>query len=217
MAPKERREREKQDLRQKILDAAQSIINEEGFAALTMRKLADHIEYSAASLYLHFRSREQIAQELCVLGYGRLLDALSASSPESDPIGRLRAMAKAYVSFGLEHPETYRLIFMGDSAYMEVAFADRSPESPAHRSFQLIVDVADELKHAGLFTGPASAAETAELLWSALHGIVSLRLTCPGFEGAPTGDLTEMMVSTLLYGLIDRPRASVIETEAEAM
>ena len=91
MGIKERREREKQDIRQKILDAAQQIITDEGFAALSMRKVAHRIEYSAASIYLYFRNREQIAQELSEAGFGKLLAKMTAAIGTKDASARLRA------------------------------------------------------------------------------------------------------------------------------
>jgi AcrR family transcriptional regulator len=60
----ERRERERAEQRQRILDAALHIITQEGFTAMTMRKLAERIEYSPAAIYLHFQSREEIARHL---------------------------------------------------------------------------------------------------------------------------------------------------------
>ena len=64
----DRRTRRKQLLRQKILDVSREILLSQGFAALTMRRVAEAIDYSAAAIYLHFQSREQIAQELCFAG-----------------------------------------------------------------------------------------------------------------------------------------------------
>ena len=206
MGIKERREREKQDLRQKILDAAQEIITREGFAALSMRKLAERIEYSPASIYLHFRSREQIAQELSESGFNQLLTRMRSAAEENDAVARMSALSLAYVSFGLEHPETYRLMFMGDSEYMAVAYADKSPDNPANCTYQLLIDAANNLKHDGLYTGQATAAEIAEMIWVAAHGIVSLTITCPGFQlSSPTG-LATIMADTLVRGLLAKSR-----------
>ena len=207
MAVKERRQREKDDLRRKILAAAQQIITSEGFAALSMRKLADHIEYSAASIYLHFRNREQIARELGDAGYGQLLAMMTAAAEEEDVLKRLKAVGMSYVAFGLEHPETYRLIFMGDSEYMAAAFAEHAPGSAASRSYQLLVDLAVDLKKARLYAGKAAPGELAEMLWAAMHGIVSLKLACTGFLTSAE-NLADLMTGTLISGLIAKPRVS---------
>ena len=201
MGIKERREREKQDIRQKILAAAQQIITEEGFAALSMRKIASRIEYSAASIYLYFRSREEIAQEISEAGFGKLLAKMTAANRSKDVSTRLRAVALAYVTFGLENPETYRLIFMGDSEYTTAAFAKNDPESVANKSYKLLLDLGNDLRREDSFAGKGSAPEIVEMIWTSMHGIVSLHLTCPAFQSSPKS-LAKTMVDTLLHGLL---------------
>lgn len=93
----------------------------EGFAALSMRKIADAIEYSPATLYLHFASRDEIAQALCAEGYAQLLETFVPLAGIADPAERLKALGRAYVAFGVAHPETYRLIFMEDPSYTGAA------------------------------------------------------------------------------------------------
>lgn len=201
MGIKERREREKQDIRHKILDAAQQIITEDGFAALSMRKIANRIEYSAASIYLHFRSREEIAQELGEAGFAKLLAKMTAATGAKDAAARLRAVALAYLTFGLENPETYRLIFMGDSEYTTAAFKKNDPEGVASKSYQLLLDLANDLRREDRFAGKGSAREIVEMIWTSMHGIVSLHLTCLGFQLSPKA-LAKTMVDTLLRGLL---------------
>src|SRR5471032_1305804 len=109
-------------LRIHILDAARAIVVREGFDALSMRKLAEMVGYSPASLYLHFAGRDAIAQALCVEGHAQLLALLHAHDGVADAGGRVKAMAHAYVAFGRAHPEVYRLIFMQSAAYTNAAF-----------------------------------------------------------------------------------------------
>ncbi|NML33927.1 TetR/AcrR family transcriptional regulator [Paraburkholderia antibiotica] len=117
----ERKNRQKQALRERILDAARRIVMREGFAALSMRKIADAIEYSPATLYLHFESRDEIARALCEEGFAQLLERLVPLAQIADPAERLQAFGRAYVAFGVEHPQTYRLIFMEDPSYTGAA------------------------------------------------------------------------------------------------
>ncbi|MGF6569441.1 transcriptional regulator, TetR family [Paraburkholderia fungorum] len=118
----ERKNRQKQALRERILDAARRIVMREGFAALSMRKIADAIEYSPATLYLHFASRDEIAHALCEEGFAQLLKTFEPLAAIVDPAERLKAFGRAYVAFGVAHPETYRLIFMEDPSYTGAAF-----------------------------------------------------------------------------------------------
>ena len=122
----ERKTRQKQALRERILDAARRIVVREGFAALSMRKIADAIEYSPATLYLYFASRDEIARALCTEGYAQLLATFEPLAQIADPAERLKAMAHAYVGFGVAHPQTYRLIFMEDPTYMGAALGAAS-------------------------------------------------------------------------------------------
>jgi AcrR family transcriptional regulator len=125
----ERKARQKQAMRERILDAARRIAMREGFTALSMRKIADAIEYSPASLYLHVASRDEIVQALCAEGYSELLASLVPLAQIADPAQRLKALGRAYVAFGAAHPQTYRLIFMEDSSYTGAALGGRAAAS----------------------------------------------------------------------------------------
>ncbi|HEY0264246.1 MAG TPA: TetR/AcrR family transcriptional regulator [Granulicella sp.] len=199
MGIRERREREKAELRQRILDAAQHLITEEGFAAMTMRRLAEQIEYSPASIYLHFKSREEIARELCELGCGKLLSKMQKAVAGKDAAGRIHALGQAYVRFGLENPETYRLIFMEDEAYMAAAFGNQSEKSAANQAGDLLLGAVQEYLKS--IRRRQKAQEVVQLLWATLHGIVSLHLSCTGFQGAPPEELAALATGLVVKGL----------------
>jgi len=131
MGINERKTREKQALRDRILEAARRIVIREGFAALSMRKIADAIEYSPATLYLYFASRDEIARALCAQGYAQLLAGFEPLAQIADPAERLKALARAYVAFGVAHPQTYRLIFMEDPTYLGAALGGASEAEKA--------------------------------------------------------------------------------------
>src|SRR6516162_2008366 len=137
----ERREREKAEFREEVLDAARRIVLKEGFDALTMRKIAEAIEYAPGTIYLYFESRDAIAFELCRAGFEELLAALTPAMSIADPTERLHDLGRRYVRFGLENPETYRLIFMDDPKYAEVAFHEHaeSADSAGMRALGLLV------------------------------------------------------------------------------
>jgi AcrR family transcriptional regulator len=201
MGTKERREREKKDLRQKILDAALHIITAEGFAAMSMRKLAERIEYSPASIYLHFRNREQIAQELSEVGFAKLLVYLSEAVEGKETVPAFHAACVAYVAFGLENPETYRLIFMGDSAYVKAAFAEQKEDNAGEKVYRVLVELVERLKREGFDGGGAESTAVTDMVWSALHGIVSIKVWCDGFPATPADELVRLTAQTLLQGL----------------
>ncbi len=203
MGIQERREREKREQRQKILDTALRIITKEGYPALSMRKLAEQIEYSPASIYLYFGSREQIATELGEAGFGELLQLLSAAIALQDPVEALHELGLAYVTYGIKNPEMYRLIFMGDSEYMKAAFGRQTEESAGVKAYGLFVDMAMRLQKAGVMKD-AATVEFAELIGMTLHGIVSLQITCVGLQLSPPEKLVRLATETLTARIPER-------------
>jgi AcrR family transcriptional regulator len=205
MGSAERKERQRAELREQIVRAARDMVAKEGFSALSMRKLADAVEYAPATLYLHFENRDEIARELCVRGFQEFLAALEPAATSEDPVARLTAMSEAYVRFGLGQPETYRLIFMEDPKLSTELFSGEK-DNAGSRSFGLLVKVFEDLKAAGRLAEEARPEQLAEVLWAGLHGIVALRLTCIGFQGSPADELARLLVSTMVHGL-QGPRA----------
>lgn len=207
----ERKSRQKQALRERILDAARRIVMREGFAALSMRKIADAIEYSPATLYLHFASRDEIAQTLCAEGYAQLLETFVPLAQIADPAERLKALGRAYVAFGVAHPETYRLIFMEDPSYTGAALGGaaagsgktnlapaKADDDPGDAALHIMLTALEELKAAGRLSASMDLAVWAEAFWATLHGIVALNLTCPVFPGAPLDTVVGVALDTWL-------------------
>lgn len=177
-------------LRSHILDAARAIVVGEGFDALSMRKLAEVVGYSPASLYLHFAGRDAIAHALCIEGHAQLLAALHAHDCVADASERVKAMAHTYVAFGRAHPDVYRLIFMQSPAYTDAAFND--PASAGEMALSLF-------KQTMAFSdNPPAAAET---LWAALHGIVSLSLSAATHLPTPIDALVDGTIDLCLSGV----------------
>jgi AcrR family transcriptional regulator len=169
------RTRRKQVLRQKILDVSREILLSQGFAALTMRRVAEAIDYSPAAIYLHFQSREQIAQELCFAGLRRLYERLQSVTAK-DPATRLSGYARAYLEYSQSDPETYRLIFMADSQLTKAVFTHQD-SGGGEGALRLIVTAFTEL-HNGSKKTCGKPSELAELFWASLHGLASLRIAC---------------------------------------
>jgi AcrR family transcriptional regulator len=199
----ERRERQKAELRDLILAAAARIIADEGFDALTMRKIAEAIEYSPATLYLHFESRDEIAMQLVRNGFVALVGYLAPAVAVADPLERLRAIGRNYLAFARAEPETYRLMFMENERFASSIMA-RLKENDADGgdagSFALLLATVEALVASGTFRAlPADLI--ASLLWAGLHGIASLKISCPTYPFS--GDIEqpgEAMIETLVRG-----------------
>ena len=199
----ERRERQKAELRDSILAAAARIIADEGFDALTMRKIADAVEYSPATLYLHFASRDDIALELVREGFEALVRQLAPAASETDPLARLRAIARAYLAFAANQPETYKLIFMEDERFAAPVMArlKYDEDNASESAFNILLNTVHELVERGIYRALAPDA-IAALLWSSLHGIAALKLSCPDYPFAgSTAEPGHMLMDILERGL----------------
>src|SRR4051812_30012833 len=124
MGSSERRQRQKADLKAHILAAARRIVVQEGYAALTMRKLAQAVEYAPATIYLYFQDRDDIARQLAVLGLAELQAHLQKEMTQRDPARRLLQFSRAYVGFALDQPDTYRLVFMDNPRFARGGMED---------------------------------------------------------------------------------------------
>src|ERR1700730_552944 len=98
----ERKERQRAELREQILAAARQIVLDEGFEALTMRKIADAIEYSAATIYLYFENREAIGHQLCAESFEHLLSYMTTAASVADPVERLFTIGRTYARHALQ-------------------------------------------------------------------------------------------------------------------
>jgi len=200
----ERREREKAEMRQRILDAARDLFASEGYEKVTMRRLAEAIEYSPTTIYHHFEDKDDVVEALCVEDFGRLFAALSDDALPADPIERIRQLGRAYCRFGLEHPNHYRFMFMTEAREKH----PHEPDLPGERSFGLLLDAVTEAIRHGRFRQGDPVA-TAQVLWASLHGAVALLITKQpeAFPLAPpAADLVEQTIENGLRGFgVDAP------------
>ena len=186
-------------VRARILLAARRLILRHGLHALSMRKLAAQVRYAPGTIYLYFKNREAIARELCVGGYRELLACLQAAARLGDePVVNMHRLCTAYLRFGLSQPETYRLIFVDEPEYLAAVFAERPADDPATQAYGLLVEAARAIPMGDKPRPRANAVELAEACWAAMHGVVSLKLTCPAF---PT-TAPERLCRHLLDGLL---------------
>jgi AcrR family transcriptional regulator len=200
----ERKERQKAELREQILAVARRIIRDDGFAALTMRKIAEAIEYSPATIYLHFAGRDEIALALVRDGFAKLVAHMAPALREDDPLQRIDAIGRAYLDFAQREPETYRLIFMEDERFASpiMLALKASDDDTGDAAFGLLLDTVRELIDRGIYR-PLNPRAVAALLWSSLHGIAALKLSCSAypFEGS-IAQPGELMMDILARGLL---------------
>src|SRR3984893_1221615 len=101
MGVKQRRARQKEDLREEILDAARSLFVKEGYESVSIRKIADKIDYSPGTIYLYFRDKADILDRICEETFAKLIRKMDAiKSDKSAPVDRLKRGLRTYIQFG---------------------------------------------------------------------------------------------------------------------
>src|SRR3954471_9751723 len=115
MGSQERRERERNAVRIRIMDAARDLFAKEGVEAVSMRKIADAIEYSPTAIYLHFADKDALLEELCAHDFGALAESFAQEARLKDPIERIKALGRRFMRFGLKYPNHFRFMFLTPS------------------------------------------------------------------------------------------------------
>ena len=173
MGVKERRQRERDEVREKILDAALEFFAREGVEGVTMRALADAIEYSPPVIYAHFRDKDAIIQELC---YRQLrgLAKMFATFTDLDPIERLRRIGYVYADFAIEHPSHFRFMFLTEHSLPDDDELGKG--DPQRNAYAFLKRTVEDALAAGLFRPEyTDAAELAQICWASAHGLVALQ------------------------------------------
>ncbi len=182
----ERRGRERQRVRQKILDAARELFVAEGYDAVTMRRIAEAIEYSATAIYSHFKDKDTLIRELCREDSVSLAKALKAVAAEPDPLTRLRLIGMAFVNFGVEHPNHYRLMLMSNRKLDTDDLAWMGHGNPEEDGYAFLVATVAEAIAKGLLRADLQDPHlVAQAFGAGWHGVVALHLTK---RGDPWGD-----------------------------
>ncbi|MEQ1569328.1 MAG: TetR/AcrR family transcriptional regulator [Myxococcota bacterium] len=205
MGSKERREREKQATRQRILDAARQLFVEHGYDQVTMREIARRIEYSPTAIYLHFADKEALMTELSVCDFRAFTDAFERLPANADPLGRLQDLARAMVGFAVENPHQYRLLFMTPRPAPPPEAMVLKPDVDA---YDLLVRAVQQARDAGLVHPGWAVDLTAQVLWGSLHGLVALKLVLPAKDRVPLlalEQLTTTATCTLMVGFAQPP------------
>lgn len=166
MAVQERKQRERETRERMIVSVARELAETEGWDAVTVRRLADRIEYSQPVLYSHFRGRDDIVGAVALEGFAELADALRhAVPPGADPRTAIRALAGAYIDYAQRHSAVYDAMF---SLRTGLVFASEQTPAPMQAGFTALLAVFQES------AGDADPGLFTEVAWAALHGLVTL-------------------------------------------
>lgn len=177
MGTQERREREKHELRGKILDSARELFIAQGYEAVTMRKIAERIQYTPTALYFHFKDKETLMHELCREDFQTFATHFQKALTVSEPMARLRKAGEVYAEFAMTHPNHYRLMFMMGGVEPEDEDRDHigDPERDAYALLKGLVQ--DAIERGAVRPDMRDAELVAQILWAGIHGVVSLEIT----------------------------------------
>jgi AcrR family transcriptional regulator len=206
----QRREREKQETREKILAAARELFARDGYEAVSMRRIADAIAYTPAAIYVHFKDKDALFQELCRADFAALAGVFRELGRIADPIERIRQTGQAYVRFALQYPNHYRLMFMTRREQRALTSEDLHVRGdPDQDAYAFLRAAVAEALAAGRFrpdlTDPDLLAQT---LWAGVHGVASLTIVKggdPWVDCRGADALAALMCDALLRGLTRPP------------
>lgn len=196
MGVAERRAREKEELRAHILEAAAQLFVEEGFENVSMRKIADRIEYSPATIYLYFKDKAELCQSICAETFDLLRQELEALQHQAlAPEQMLRKSLRTYIDFGLAHPQHYVFtLCIPEPEHEDLPAAmHNAVMETGLRTFDNLRQGLRASMDAGVIRRQ-DVETAAQVTWMMMHGITSLLITAKSF---PFLDRETLIESTL--------------------
>lgn len=167
MSVQERKERERAARERLIVATARELAEQQGWDAVTTRRLAERIEYSQPVLYSHFRGKREIIGAVALEGATEMAAFLrAATSAEDDPRARVAALARAYLDYAARNPAVYDALFQLDGG---LAYAQEDTPEPLKDAFAALIETLGEVAGDGVDPGLFT-----EVFWSSLHGLATL-------------------------------------------
>jgi AcrR family transcriptional regulator len=201
MGTKQRREREKEALRQDIMDAARELFVKEGYDNVSMRRVAEKIEYSPTTIYLYFEDKASLLYAICEETFAKLAKRMEAITREGDePIEALRRGCRAYVDFGLKYPNHYKLTFINHPQHPRDDKRHLREESMGMKAYGNLRAGVQACIQAKKFRKTDVEAVT-QMIWAGGHGITSLLISMPDFPWVKKSELINLLIDTLIEGL----------------
>ena len=201
MGLKERQERDREAVSRSILDAARELFVSHGYQEVSIRKIAERIEYSPAAIYSYFPSKDDIFFALAEEGF-RLLFSYGASpraTVEGDPVDAIRAMFWRYYEFSKEHPEYFALMFI-DRSVPQISKNWNRFGFVGEMRHEMVVRIQDAIE-SGAFPPGTEPNAVFRVLLTSLHGAATLRLCNRMADPENADTLARITLDTALKGL----------------
>ena len=191
--------------REEILSAAEALLASSASEdAVSIRAVADAVGVTPPSIYRHFPDKAHLIFEVCARRF-ELMDAQVVQpilAREQDPVEALAELARAYVRFGVENPEHYRIMFMRHHDHTPEQYAD--DRVLERGSFASMISLIGRGIESGALRQDIDPACVTWALWSALHGLVALLVSKPNMPGPPVQDRIDALLEILMTGALPR-------------
>ena len=198
MASKDRIQRMKDDTRCNILAASLDIVKEEGWGALSMRKIADKIEYTAPIIYGYFENKEAILQELTRNGYVKLAAQLEEARDKfTHPAERLEAMWRAYWHFAFAEKELYQVMYGVEMNCCAMEHTCPDIQGPSNMLWNKIEEIIPAEKRTEEYIDTKYYT-----FWSVVHGLISINMT----RKLTSDEMNKQVLKDAISGIINSMR-----------
>ncbi len=186
------------DLRRVIIETALQMLKEQKGWQFTLREVARRADVSHSAPYRHFPDKATLLRELALIGFDQLRASLQlAEDAASTTAEQLKALARAYLSFGAESPDLYRLMFAADAGEPSSIHADPRALAP----FQLVIHALENGQRANAVRR-RSVLGQATACWAHLHGLTTLSIDGRLIPSKVGDNAVEEALTTLLDGLV---------------
>jgi AcrR family transcriptional regulator len=173
MGVTERKERERLEKKKAILETAMEMYMKEGFENLSIRAIANRMEYSVGTIYLYYKDRAELINALMEEGFKKLVRAYESIKFDGTPLTDLRKIMLKYMEFGFKNPEYYELMFLMTKPPRTPRRQEDYPSGMA--SYKALADIVDNCIKAKLIS--YDKPDVASLhIWGFMHGLVSLHI-----------------------------------------
>lgn len=173
MGVKERKERDKAEMREMILQSAHKLFIDRGFEEVSIRNIAEAIEYSPATIYLYFKDKNEIFEALHNEAFKWFNAGMADLATVADPFDRLIGMGEKYIQFAIEHPKYYEIMFIMDAPMDSDENCEHWEEG--NKALASLENLLITCQQAGRFQGQDPRV-LAFSIWSYMHGMCSLSL-----------------------------------------
>lgn len=175
MGTRERKAKQKEELKTLILQAARSLFVREGVENTTIRKIAHEIEYSVGTVYVYYKDKNDILHDLHSQGFSQLGSEMRVLAHVASPMERLKALGRVYLQFALENPDMYDLMFNMKAPMNFLESVQKQEWNEGKATFDVLRQTVAECLEKGYFKGH-TLEPLSFMIWGVVHGMVSLHI-----------------------------------------